>query len=475
MIRMVKRPRSLEDIIEQIGQGYLVKDWKKQLKRSNIIDQINSLCEEEYTYLDSDLTEINYIMLGTFIPRFEKKLKVSSWQEAQKLGVMRSYFGNHDIFNISEGYSDNYIYSYDNDYYDYIRSLEIEKRILHYRTYLMLNSCDIPIKDNSFSDGRYFVDVAMRQFPEYEGILSEIVQIEGDELVFLGDGIGIGAMISIKNGWDYYSVEEGGIGRMPIQLGLIHDVRLDMGSVRDNQILVLCNVEEYLTDVEVSMYNKFFRRIIVITEKRKSRIGTELSGTDAKVYVKGVCFHATPRIREIAKVEDYLAARAPVTPVDRKSEIFVRGKMEIAQNGFPISYGNVEGAFNIKTRAYPGNITMARKGDIKVYKHVKFKYEEEGQVVFNQSEAFMYYPDDPGRSSILLQGKYREEKDFIVAIVVRPRQIRRYVDPQGIINSIYYLYSKQIGDKCEAYYSKVNVGVPNVVTGEDYVVKGDYG
>jgi len=196
--------------------------------------------------------------------------------------------------------------------------------------------------------------------------------------------------------------------------------------------------------------------------------------TDDKIYVSGMEFNSAPVVKEIARVEDYLSARAPVMPLDLKSEIYVRDKIPIEKDGFPISFKNIEGAFNIRTRGYPGNMNMARKGDIKIYKNVKFRYEEEGQVVVSESEAFKYYPRDPGRPSILLRGKYRIDKDLVVAVVSRPRQIRRYVDEFDIVRPIYYLYSRKAGDLFESYYSKINVGVPNVVTGLDYVVK-DYG
>jgi hypothetical protein len=472
-VRLRRQPRSMLEIVEEIGQGFFVKDWKKKCKRSALIAQINNMCNRGFDVVDSDLLEINYVLLGTFISKFDKDELIANWREAQANGCLKSYFGIHDVFHIAEGINTNYRYKYSDDYFEYIRSFPLEQRVIWYRTYLVLVSDEIQIKHNSFEDPRYFVGVADRQFAEYEEIINSIQREEGEYLYFLGDGLGTGSMICLKNGIDYLSAEQNRIGRMAIQIGLITTVAFKPTQMK-NGILVLMNVEEYLNDDEVKYYESFFEKIVVVAESRKSRIGVPMAGTSDKVFSKNVFFRSKPKIKKMARVDDYLMARSPVDPVDRKSELYAReAKIPIEEGGFPISFDNVGGAFNIRTRHYPGNMTMARKGDIKIHKNVKFKYESEGQVVSTESEVFKYYPDDPKSASTLRRGMYREEKDLIVAVLPRPRQIRRYEDGNGIIFPIYYLNSRMVGDKFESYFSKVNVGVPNVVAGEDYVVRDD--
>jgi len=407
-----------------------------------------------------------------FIPRFPKKETISGWRIASQKGCLLSYFDRADIFGICSGKSDAYLFDYSGDYYDYVRTFPLADRVRFYRTYLTLNSVEIPIKNNSFDDPRYFFSVSERQSAEYERILMSVERSPDDVFYFLGDGVGVGSMISIKNGWKFFSSEIGRVGSMAIRLGIINVIEYKLVEVPKNAILVLLNVEEYLMDDEVEMYSHFFPRVLVVSENRDSRLGAEFVSSDSKIFSRGIVFHHVPVIKPISMTADYLRAREPVMPIDIKSFIYAEGNgISIDPDGFPISYDDNEGAFNIRTRRYPGNITMARKGDMKIYKGVEFKFEEEGQMVMSDSEAFRYYPEDPGRCSILAIGKYREEKDLVVAVVKRPRQIQRYVDEMRVIRPIYYLYSRKVGEKFESYYSKINVGLPGVATGGDYVIR----
>jgi len=92
-----------------------------------------------------------------------------------------------------------------------------------------------------------------------------------------------------------------------------------------------------------------------------------------------------------------------------------------------------------------------------------------------ENEIFRYYPRDVNEISILYQGEYEREGNFISAVVLRPRRIRRMVDEMGLVVSIYYLKSVKNGDKYVSYYSEKNVGVANTNLTDDYVVRGDDG
>jgi len=316
-----KKMRSLYEIICELGQGYQVIEWKKKLKQSRLIDQINSLCDGDFDSVDEDLTVVDYMLLGTFIPRFPKKETISSWRVASQKGCLLSYFDKADIFGICSGKTDEYLFDYSGDYYDYVRTFPLADRVRFYRTYLTLNSVEIPIKNNSFDDPRYFFSVSERQSAEYERILMSVERSPDDVFYFLGDGVGVGSMISIKNGWNFFSSEIGRVGSMAIRLGIINVIEYKLVEVPKNAILVLLNVEEYLMDDEVEMYSHFFPRVLVVSENRDSRLGAEFISSDSKIFSRGIVFHHVPVIKPISMTADYLRAREPVMPIDIKSFI----------------------------------------------------------------------------------------------------------------------------------------------------------
>lgn len=467
--------RTLREVIMEVSQGYSVKHWRSKLICSDILLQINSLCDRSFVPVDEDLLQVPFSMLGAWIPRNFSVPKISNWKDAMDKGVLKSYFKSHDIFNVTEGESDMYEYNYNGDYYDYLRILPISNRFRIYNSYLYMNHVKIPIKDNSFDDPKYFYDVSMRQFAEYERVLRSI-NFEDKRLVFLGDGIGIGAMIANKNGWNYHSVERNGIGHMAMRLGLINSMEVP-DDVGINDILVLMNVEEYLEDKEIKRYDSEFNHVIVLSETRISRIGSPVLGTGMKIFLKNLSLLKAIEVRPISRALDYVKSREPVVPMDRKSAIYaIENKIKIGKEGFKISSENEEFAFNIRTRGYPGNMKYARKNDIKVYKSVKFRYEESGKMVLASNEIFRYYPHDVTEINILHKGDYTlRENGIISAIVLRPRRIRRYEDDFGLISPVYYLYSRECGTSFISYYSLKNVGIANTNLTQDFVIRGDDG
>lgn len=471
LLRKRKRDRMLRTIIDEIGQGFEVKMWKTKCSQNSVIDMINALCDKRYVSVDSDLLDINFILIGTFIPRFSHKEKIDSWVVAESKHCLKSYFSNHDIFNCTEGKSEDYEYNYKGDYYDYIRTYDLKDRIMMYRNYLKLASDDIPIKYNSFDDPRYFVGVSDRQFGEYEKILNLLE--DKSRLFIVGDGIGIMSMIALKNGRDYFSIERGGIGMIAVSIGLISEVKFSPAQVHPEDILVLANVEEYLKEEELKEYCSYFTKVLVVAENRVSRVGDPVPYSGNKLFSVGLevgPLNPPP----IARVADYLNVRQPIAPQDYKSKLYVESLgLDVSKEGFRVAFGNREGAFNIRNRKYPSNMKFARKGDIKLYKGVKFKFEDDGQGVVTQDEVFRYYPYDLDNPMILLRGNYREEDDLVIAYVLRPKQIRKYVDEYGVVKPIFFLFSKMVGGKLESYYSTKNVGVASVVHLEDYVIKDD--
>jgi len=356
LVRLCRRKRTLREIILETSQGYPVGEWKKRCRESDIITQINALCDYVYIPIDEDLLDIPFSFIGMWIPKIVR-VKISGWKDAMEKGVLKSYFGKFDIFEIADGESDKYVYDYTGDYFSYIRSFSLEARIRYYNTYFKLNHVNISIRNNSFDDPRYFYDVFLRQFAEYESILKTF-DLEGKRLIFLGDGIGVGAIISEKNGWKYHSVERGGIGNLGVKIGLINSTNLP-DKRESGDILVLMNVEEYLNCYEINDYDRDYDQIIVVAENRDSRIGVASPNVGMKVFLKGIDPVSEIRVRPISVTSDYLRSREPVMPLDLKSAIYsVENKIKISDSGFPISSKNAEGSFNIRTRAYPGNMKL---------------------------------------------------------------------------------------------------------------------
>lgn len=466
MVSLNPSYRSTLDIVKEIGNGDRVRDWKKRSNHPSIVIQINRLCSQEMFKIFSDLLYTNYSVIAAYLPRLDLKERVGSYREALQKGCLKTYFGDHDIFCIAEGENNNYICEYSGDYYAYVNeTLTLLERVNVYRNYLVRNRVTIPIRYNSYGNPIYFVDVAERQMAEYERVLAAVA--DKTRFNFIGDGLGIGAMLAIKNGWKYASSEKNLISDIVVKLGICEREC----SAHPDDILALFNVEEYLSKEDISDLREEFPKRLIYNDSFSSELGEKVKGHHGRLYVQGIRLEGF-ETKPIARSEVYLYEHGPVCPVDPIAASYVEElKVPVAKDGLKVSYKDRENSFNIRTRKFPGNMRFARKGDVKVYQNIKFKFEKLGQTLKTDNEIFKYYPNDLDNMYLLDRGKYHVDKEYVVAVIPNPRRIRKYVSPEGLIVPLYYVYSKECKGVVTSFFSEKNLGLSPIEGMDTFVIK----
>jgi len=151
------------------------------------------------------------------------KILVNDYLTAMKYGVLKTYFGEKDIFEVcvdkdeSDG---DYDFQVSDDYYDYINNnYYMTDRVEMYKRYVTMKSINYPMYPASYKDplcfGRHF-DVQLEQ---YIDIFSHI-ETKG-RLYIVGDGPGTASIAAFITGRDYVSFEPNAIGDVARHLGII--------------------------------------------------------------------------------------------------------------------------------------------------------------------------------------------------------------------------------------------------------------
>lgn len=145
---------------------------------------------------------------------------ISSWQDASAIGLLKSYFGRHDILKLFEDaidYSPVYVMSYSADYYECVRE-QVAKRDVAgaYLDYLRRESDGSETQDYMKATTQGSIR-SLRQLSEY----SKLILDDGTIYVFPSDGYGVASCYCMLNNIEYYSWEPNPIGEMAIRLGII--------------------------------------------------------------------------------------------------------------------------------------------------------------------------------------------------------------------------------------------------------------
>jgi len=458
---------SLLSFLDALSLGNPVKEWKSKGVDNDLLEMLYQFVNEENQPIEKILIGVSVSTILNFCPDRRRIMElVTNWEEAEKKGCLSQYFGEFDVFNVIEKSQSDVKCRYSGDYMRYINSkFEIDKRISLFRTYLLLHGVRVKLSENYFMDPIYFASTCERQINLYDRILKGF-KLDNLRLVFFGDGYGTGKMISLIRGYECLSIEPNRIGNLAIELGIVDDYKIR--EIRENDVLVLFNVEEYLDESEIDGLINKYSRIIVVNESRVSKIGNSVDGTDKMVYSKGVEMFEKISVPPIVNVKTYLTERAPVCPVDVKSKIYSEVNDIPINNdkGFPISYGCVEGCFDIRGRGYPGKLDKAFIGEKKIFRRSEIKYNFPGEIKLVDGQVFEYFPDDPGNPVVIRIGSYRYEEGYYISVVRNPRRIKKVETSPNVLEPVYYVCttSHKNPSMRESYFRVNNVGVAYLAT-----------
>jgi len=435
-------------------------EWKSSILSKENVKALLNIVNERRVRVPSGVINLNCVsQICMFLPMsVEKQVfsrgQVKGWREAEKQGVMKSYFAKVDKFSFFEGESDEYDYVYMGDYYDCVLSVvNIEERVRKYRVWLAANATDVKVKENTFGSPLTFAYNFERNMSEQLRVYSELGL---DRLNIIGDGAGSGSVAAISMSLDYVSSENNKIGLEAISLGIVSTIT-DSNKEFD-RVLVCSNVVNYFKEGEWDYYFSNYDRIVVIEEdrtfKNKEKF-TQIPMTFGKVWVKGIVVSDPIKLNPLARSYNYLQLREPVCPIDEKSRIYVEGIAK-SDEGLRVSSDDIEGAFNMRTLNYPGNLDYARTGQVKMKRGCKFKYYSVGQVVVFPGEVFKYYPNDLDNPSSY-SGQVRRDGDYYIIRVKNPRRIR-FILYDDMAVRVYYIKTVKSAIS-ESYYrdSAMNV------------------
>jgi len=146
------------------------------------------------------------------------------------------------------------------EYFEYVKQNYHQDEIFQmYKLFQLRNPLEVPLWANMYNDSCSFNFHMERQYPQYVDVIRSI-QDEG-RLFIVGDGPGTASLAAWKVGRDYISVEPNEIGDIAKQIGLIKGSRDEVD--KQNDILLLFNVSQYLTELERKDFFSFFNMIII--------------------------------------------------------------------------------------------------------------------------------------------------------------------------------------------------------------------
>jgi len=151
--------------------------------------------------------------------RTRRKEKVESWESAEKLGCLKTYFKEYDIFHVALNERSDVLVNYSGDYFNYIvERYTLKQRAEMYQQYLYTTA-----KKTDYVEVDYRLQVSdsffisLSQLPQYEYVINQYKRV-----ALPSDGIGVASMYCIKHDIDYVSWEPNGVGNIARMLGIIN-------------------------------------------------------------------------------------------------------------------------------------------------------------------------------------------------------------------------------------------------------------
>jgi len=420
-----------------------------------IIDFVN--CKQR-KYKSVIFDNVGWNFLAMHIPTNYKRCKVvNSYKDCREIGDFAAYFSKVDFFGLFIGVNCNDIrVNYANDYLAYVSATySIADCVKMYLNYLDVNQMELKVGLNTWGNPRYFVDTMRRQIEMY----GRIIRQHRDSFYhIIGDGPGTASIACIIEGVEYSSSEPNQIAQMAKELGIVRLKKYE----GKKKILFLANIAEY---VDISSFVKNEEKVIVIDERRcfeGQEMLVPVPDSDRLVWTKGIEVEFYNRI---AKCEKFLEARAPITPMDYKSKVYVEERgIEQNDNGFKISYtrSNIPDVLCIRDMGIPASMKYSRKGEIKRNDGVEFKFTSSAQVVVTENTLYEYYPIEVGDSRILEQKSYWKNEDYYVSHVKNPQKVRKVRDGGSLI-SVYLIAVITKRGRKESYFRTSNLNIESYV------------
>jgi len=368
-----------------------------------------------------------------------------------------NYFGKRDIFNLFRNeYLDEkqydgqeILFDYKNvkgemvkiksseddrqqQYYDYLKKTYKEEEIfLMYKSFLMRNPVGVPLWENEYKDPTSFVFYFERQLSQYIDVIRAI-ETKG-RLNIIGDGPGTASLAAWTLGRDYVSMEPNPIGDIARNIGLI---KVGVGD-KDNDILLLFNVKEYLTKKEMEEYLTYDSVVLV-----DENVDKQIKGMDFHIRGGGKVFYKKVKMKDLSTfpVENtrYLFNRNGklVDPQDYKATVLAQIMGIKVGEGKKVIVGDGE-EMNLVTRNDPNDKRAKPKGSMKNVRGTRVKvYPGRNEVILNDSKARVYYQD---YGSMRYVKDYHLIDDYYYVKTLAPQRVQFIVERETAIMLNVYL------------------------------------
>jgi len=369
-------------------------------------------------------------------------------------------------------YGDNNMY-YDstisNAYFDKIKKEFTKIELIRkYRHYLTMKNLSVSVGLMKYDNPLEFVSTFDKQFGLYYEVVYKLQKKKGERLkIFIPhDGLGALSMICSVLGVEYRSYEPYGIGEIAYRLGIITSKSVFDVKPRDDEVVILANLDDYLGD-NIQLYNKYEN--VVITENRlytgcnpknmlvstHGRVHTDLLDDDF-ITGGGVISKSVPMIQKYnnvplgTKAEAFLLLNG--LPVYNDGHVQTKTKSVVTKEKirYIVTTDKVKDLqtltyvltsppiLNIVNRNEPTRYDVGKLGEVKVYKDQYFTVTGEKAEVcgFDFFETVKIRRYDHNHE---LKGWYKE-KFFIVGKCKNPRS-KRYIVEYGKKEYIVYLSS----------------------------------
>jgi len=193
--------------------------WSTSYYLSELGVKLRNALELRLRTISSTEPIIKWHRAITLVPEVKQELRIiSSYKRAVQEGVAKSYFGEADWLQLSEGESDKFIYQYSGDYDQFLEDCDQVKKNEAYERHCKKNAKKTEISEISYDlEISDFYVHSEKQKAVYYDVLSNF-----DKVAIASDGLGVASLLCAKMGIDYVSWEPKAIGEKARSIGLIH-------------------------------------------------------------------------------------------------------------------------------------------------------------------------------------------------------------------------------------------------------------
>jgi len=367
--------------------------------------------------------------------------QVTTLQQAEEYGVLKSYFKVADWLNIlvdDKSYVGiEFIYPEDHqlwkEYYEYINFHFSQHKLVEcYIRWMRDNDASLWISDIDYSNPLNFVAYFNRQLGQYIDIIKHC---RNRRYYIVGDGPGTASIACIILGVKYFSYEPNGIGDKARKLGIITSDK--EGEIDKDDIVFLANVGDY---VDYKRYEEY-DRIVVDFSGKGADLNRTLGGRGSvysSLYIELIAF---PRRSSCLGLLQGKEVR-PITPLAR--QICLENDVPVNDNGtYVVTTNEKEDNMNLISREKPSDL-RARKGHVKLYKGVFFVFFEEGQQVFYDDGFSPYYPLSYSHSKYV--SDYHVVGNMVHVKSVRPQKVVGIMRDDGRVERLFYIEQYENND-----------------------------